>query len=367
MKEGSVRLSGRTYLYLSLFWIAFGLFTILSSYVYYIESNTPFDWITRFVSRMPSYIIWIIFIPFCYYLVSRFRIETPSKLKNTLIISFAGIFIAAMHRILSMIIVEYLEGVLLNKEIEIYNSLFAQKFALFAFMFDSYIMFWIIISILLSIEYYRKYNENRIKAADLEKQLARAEVSALKMQINPHFLFNTLHSISALTHKNPDEADRMICLLSDLLRISLDNTSRHFVSLNTELDFLELYLDIQKIRYKERLTVNISADQNTRNFEVPNLILQPIVENSIKHVLERNIEKCVININSFIEDTSVVIRIQDNGHGIDPSIDPFSSGLGLSNIKNRLDQIYGTTYSLVCSSNNGNGFELTLKLPLKND
>lgn len=365
--SASPLLNRKTFLYLSLFWIAFGLFTITSSYVYFIESSTPFDWVNRLLTRMPSYLTWILFIPLISYLVSRFRIESPVKLQNIVILLSAGVLISALHRVVSIITVELLEGFLLGKEMEIYTSLFVQKFALLAFMFDSYIMYWIIISILLTVEYYKKYNENRLRASELERQLAEAEVSALKMQINPHFLFNTLHSISALTHKNPDEADRMICLLSDLLRISLDNTGRHFVPLDTELDFVNIYLQIQKIRFKERLKVNITTEAGAGLAEVPNLILQPIVENSIKHVLEKSSEQCIININSYLKDNKIVICIADNGKGIEESVDPFNTGLGLSNLKSRLNQLYNKDYEMSFNSNNGSSFEIILKLPIKND
>lgn len=352
-------------LYITLFLTGLGLFTITSSYVYYINSGTPFDWGSRLITRMPSYLLWILFLPAIYSLVSGFRIEKANKIKSTLVLLGAGIFIAALHRILATLSVEYLQSIFEGKEVSAYNTLFSQKFALLAYMFDSYIMYWIVTGILLSTEYYRKYTENRLRASELEQQLAKAEVSALKMQINPHFLFNTLNSISALTHKDPDEADRMICLLSDLLRVSLDNTGRHFVPLKAELDFLDLYLQIQKIRYKERLTVNITTDPGVKEFQVPHLILQPVVENSIKHVLEKNVESCIININSFAETDKIIISVRDNGKGIEPHKDPFTSGMGLSNLKNRLDQLYGNRYQLVCSSPDGKGFELTIKLPLK--
>lgn len=367
MKSKAQALSKKTFLYLSLFWIVFGLFSITSSYVYFIESSTPFDWTGRLLSRMPVYVIWILFIPVISYFVSKYRIESPVKLKNIFILFSAGIIIAALHRIISVLSIAFLESGFLGKEANLYKSLFEEKFALFAYMFDSYIMYWIIISILLSIEYYRKYNENRLKAAELEKELARAEVSALRMQINPHFLFNTLHSISALTHKNADEADSMICLLSDLLRLSLDNTGRHFVPLKTELEFIEIYLNIQKIRHKERLSVNINADRNTHSIEVPNLILQPIVENSIKHVLEKNSGICTLDISSNVEHENLLIKVKDNGGGISPEIDPFSSGVGLSNTKSRLDHLYGKEYEISCSYGNSEGFEITLKLPIQND
>lgn len=367
MKFPETGYSRKIFIYLSLFWIGFGLFTITSSYVYFIDSNTSFDWPGRFISRMPVYLLWIIFIPLITTLVSKHKIEAPDKLKNIAVLLVSGVIISAIHRVLSVTVVEYLEGIFLEKKADFYAAIFAQKYALFAYMFDSFIMYGIIISILLGIEYYMRYNQNRVMAADLEKKLALAEVSALKMQINPHFLFNMLHSISALIHKNPDEADQMICLLSDLLRISLNNSGKHFVPLRSEIDFVKIYLDIQKLRYKGRLTVQIDADARTMDFKVPNLILQPVVENSIKHVLEKNVEKCTIIINCSFVGADLELIVKDNGKGIDKSVDLFSSGLGLSNIKSRLDQLYGSSYELKSDDSKGDGLEMKFKLPVYND
>src|SRR5262249_30976919 len=132
-------------------------------------------------------------------------------------------------------------------------------------------------------EYYRRLRERELKASELEARLAQSQLQALKMQLQPHFLFNTLHTIAELVHEDPEMADRMIMRLSELLRMSLDNSSAHDVTLKQELDFLERYIEIERTRLGDRLRVQMAIAPETLGARVPNLILQPLVENAIRH------------------------------------------------------------------------------------
>ena len=133
------------------------------------------------------------------------------------------------------------------------------------------------------LEYYQKYRDRELHTSQLETQLAKAQLQVLKMQLHPHFLFNTLHAISALMHKDVERADLMIVRLSELLRQTLENGGTDEVLLRQELDFIKTYLEIQQIRLGARLTVEMDVDPGTMHALVPNLILQPIVENAIRH------------------------------------------------------------------------------------
>jgi len=172
----------------------------------------------------------------------------------------------------------------------------------------------------------------------LEAKLAQAELDALKMQLQPHFLFNTLNAISVLVHKDPESADEMITRLSDLLRHTLDKFGQKKVTLKDEIDFIESYLDIQKIRYKDRLIVEMDIAPDTIDFEVPALILQPVIENSIKYGVEPTSQQILISIKSYFNERNLTIEINDNGKGLDKNM---SEGTGIKNIKSRLEQMYG--------------------------
>src|SRR5262245_45272131 len=141
------------------------------------------------------------------------------------------------------------------------------------------LIYWVIVAVSQAFDYYRKYRERELRAAELEKGLVQAKLQALQMQLNPHFLFNTLHSISSLMHKDLEAADRMITRLSDLLRAALEGAGDQEVPLRQELKLLQLYLAIEQIRFGARLTVKMNVEPDTLEAQVPNLILQPLVEN----------------------------------------------------------------------------------------
>ena len=176
-----------------------------------------------------------------------------------------------------------------------------------------------------------------MKASMLEAKLAQAELDALKMQLQPHFLFNTLNSISVLVHKDPESADEVITKLSELLRLTLDKFGRKKVGLKEEIEFIESYLDIQKIRYNDKLIVEMTIAQDTIDFEVPALILQPIIENSVKYGVEPASEQILISIKSYCNEQGLTIEIKDTGKGLDKNL---NEGTGIKNIKARLEQIY---------------------------
>jgi len=359
------RLKSKTLFYIFLFLLGYAFFEIISSLVYYTESGVAFSWSEKFVSRIPIYLTWIFFIPFIYAFVIKHRIEKPDILIKIFLIGLFGILIAALHRTIAVTIVELLQGLFLGMPIDLKEILITKKYFLFAFMFDSYLMYWMIVAVILTFDYYKKFNENRLVTSELKSKLSLAELNMLKMQIHPHFLFNTLNTISALVHNNPDDADKMISRLSDLLRTSLDYSGRHFVTLKEETDFLNLYLEIQKVRFKERLKIVFSIDPKSLNIQVPAIILQPIVENSIKHVLEKTKNVCEIKINSSLNNNILTLEVIDNGPGISENKNINNDGVGLNNIKSRLTQIYNNEQLLTIKNLEDGGLLVSIEIPIQ--
>jgi len=199
--------------------------------------------------------------------------------------------------------------------------------------------------------------EERTQA--LEAQLTEARLAALRMQLNPHFLFNTLHAVSTLVDRKPDGVRRMIARLSELLRHVLDEDAPQEVPLSQELDFLDDYLEIQTIRFQGRLDVTIDVPPPLRDAQVPNLILQPLVENAIKHGASQVRGVGHIEVSAQRPDDRLVVRVQDNGPG--PS-DDAEAGLGLRNVRARLEELYGPDQSLTLTSTD-EGTTARLELP----
>ncbi len=216
------------------------------------------------------------------------------------------------------------------------------------------LIYWVIVSVTHAVEYYRKFQERHLRAAELERRLVESRLQALQMQLNPHFLFNSLHAIAELMHRDVDAADRMLTRLSELLRIALDSTHTQTVTLRSEVEFLRRYLEIEQTRFGDRLRVEFHIPDDTLEASVPNLILQPLIENAIKHGIEPNARVGMIHIRARRQGTALELTVDDNGRGLAKE-KPQLDGIGLSNTRARLHQLYGNqqTFTLEQSSLGG--------------
>ena len=212
---------------------------------------------------------------------------------------------------------------------------------------------------LILFDYMRKDRER----VALEGQLALAELKALRMQLQPHFLFNTLHAIGVLIHSDPKAAHLMLTRLAELLRLSLDTASEPELPLETELAFVEKYLAIQKVRFGDRLTVRYALEPGAMRGLVPTLVMQPLVENALEHGLAPHARLGVIEIAAAREGDALTIRVRDNGDGLAESSQRMKSGVGLANTRGRLRQLYGDRSRLTLSNIAGGGLEAILEMP----
>jgi sensor histidine kinase YesM len=203
----------------------------------------------------------------------------------------------------------------------------------------------------------RRYRERN-------EQLARVELQHLKMQLHPHFLFNTLNTINAYVRTEPDVASGMITRLSELLRHALDSTGTHEVVLQEELRVLGAYLDIEQLRFEDRLRVEWKIDPGTLAARVPHLILQPLVENAVRHGISARSTTGTISIAALRRNGSLQLQISDDGVGLHHSRAP-RTGVGLSNTRNRLQQLYGSAGSLEVGASDTGGVCVSLTLPFR--
>jgi len=229
--------------------------------------------------------------------------------------------------------------------------------------------YWLILAVWLAATYYRN-------ATKLEAQLSRAQLDALKMQLNPHFLFNTLNSISSLMYQDVEAADAMLARLSELLRITLDRPAEQEIALSEEVDFVRRYLDIERIRFEERLGVTIELGQGTENALVPSLALQPLVENAIHHGIARWTAGGAIAIKARRDGEWLRISVRDQVAPLTrPSATlsppqrgegpPNHSHLGLANTRARLEQLYGSRHTLQYGPIDGGGFDVAIAIPYR--
>jgi signal transduction histidine kinase len=216
-----------------------------------------------------------------------------------------------------------------------------------------------------AVSYYMRFREREFRASQLEAQLVQAQLQTLKMQLHPHFLFNTLNGIAGLVRDNRNKAAvDMLAGLSDLLRYTLENAGKQEVPLKEELEFLELYLDIQQMRFPDRLRVEMSVAPETLDAVVPNLILQPLVENAIRHGISRRAAAGTVGVSAQRDNGLLRLTIYDDGPGLkrDDGAKPVE-GVGLSNTRARLLQLYGDRQKFSLSERESGGVEAALVIP----
>ncbi len=241
------------------------------------------------------------------------------------------------------------------------------SFHLDAELVDSLVIFWSAFFLFKGIGYYLRYREKERMAAQLQAQLANAQMRALRMQLNPHFLFNTMNSISSLMQTDVPAADLMLEQLSRLLRITLHRGDAQFIPLSDEMEFIEMYLAMQDRRFAGRVRQQLNVEPDLHDALVPAMILQPIVENAYAHGLSRLSANGLLSIDArSVGDEALRLTVINNGVGILPAVPPKSgSGVGLANVRERLQMHYGEDHSFSLSQIEGGRVQVVMTLPLR--
>lgn len=224
-----------------------------------------------------------------------------------------------------------------------------------------------VIGVFYAFDYYRKYREREFVATRLEAQLAQAQLDSLRMQLHPHFLFNTLNSIVGLVRDNKNTAAvNMLVGLSDLLRRTLEHSAQHEVELREEINFIKLYLSLQEMRFSDRLRIELEIDPRTTKALVPNLILQPLTENALRHGISRSAKSGLIGIRSRVENGHLRLTVYDEGAGLPDDWQLKSSmGIGLANTAARLQQLYDNDHEFDIHNRVGGGVEVVIVMPMR--
>jgi two-component system, LytTR family, sensor kinase len=240
-------------------------------------------------------------------------------------------------------------------------------FHLKAEFLDNMVIFWCAFGLFRAIGYYRKYRENEQTAAQLEIQLTNAQIAALRMQLNPHFLFNTMNSISSLMRSDIEAADTMLEQLGSLLRITLERGDTQLIPLRDEIEFIEMYLSMQDRRFGGRVKQSVAVDAELHDALVPAMILQPIVENAYAHGLTKIDRGGFLSIEAQREGDHVRLSVVNNGVGLlgNSKPRPTGQGVGLANIKSRLQLHYGADHSFHIRESERDKVQVTVTLPLQ--
>jgi len=225
------------------------------------------------------------------------------------------------------------------------------------------LIYGVIISVSHAIDYYRKYHERTVHTLELEKHLAEARLQALLRQLKPHFLFNTLNGIASLMHSDVDAADRMLVRLGELLRLTMSHPGQPLTPLREEIAFIEKYLEIERIRFRDRLAVDYAIEAAVLEAEVPSLILQPLVENAIRHGIEPHARPGKLALTARRTPGFVELTVRDNGNG-QPAAGFTREGIGLGNTRARLRELYGDRHRFELANHPDGGLIVRVLLPV---
>ena len=234
------------------------------------------------------------------------------------------------------------------------------------FFYWDVLIYTAVLGFVHATDYYWRLRERELHASQLETQLNRARLDALRMQLNPHFLFNSLNAVSELVHENPLLADRVITQLAALLRAVLDESNKSEVTLKEELDFVKKYLEIEQVRLGERLTVRIEADPATLDWYVPSLILQPLIENAVRHGIARCEGAGIVEVSASCREDKLDLQIRDSGSGVaEQDSGSGTLGVGLSNVRARLAHHYGEDFRLELGTSAAGGYLARILIPVR--
>lgn len=339
-------------------WTIVALFFSTQVYLMNYAEKQPIRYGQGFLIQASACYLWALATPLVLWLSRRFHIDrsnwmrmVPLHLLFSIVLCSAQI---AFHFILYMVVMGRGSSI---TPFRVFNYVY--------FNLDRWILFYGLILVLNhAFNYYQSYRKGELKASRLHTQLVQSQLEALKMQVQPHFLFNTLHSISALLSKDTDGARKMITRLGDFLRLTLENSGSMEVTLQQEIEFLNGYLEIERIRFQDRLTTDIQVDPEVLDVRVPNLILQPIVENAMRHAVG-NSTSGRVEITAAPRNGVVRIVVKDNGPGIqvDKLEAPRGRGLGLANTRARLAGMYGDAASFELTNDPTGGLVVALEIP----
>jgi two-component system LytT family sensor kinase len=326
-------------------WTFLALLFTPQTYIASLRSPNPPTWLQAFLASLTLFYVWAALTPFVLWLGKRFPFERHPWRSLVIHLLLCGPVALVHIGLLQMI------NALLRDQPP------APLWALLVGLGATDIMvYWAIVAVSHAINYFRKYQER-------EFRLAQAELQALRTQLHPHFLFNTLNAIAELVYSDPKVADRSILRLSELLRFSLASEKAHEVTLKEEIEFLEKYVEIHKTLMRDRLNVRVCVEPETLDAAVPNMIVQPLVENAIKHGISPRPAGGNIEVHARRLNGNLCVEISDDGVGMPEQVP--HGGVGLINTRERLKHLYNDAHTFDLSSVAGKGVTVRISVPFR--
>jgi signal transduction histidine kinase len=332
-------------------WTALGLFFSGQIYLDHAYADRPVSWPQAIYLGLAEWYVWALLSPLILCVARRFPFERGSRVKSLAVHLPVTLFVTLLKLALYSPLFDA-SGVerLRSSGMDAFNA--------------SLLTSWLLVGFSHALVHYQSSQARMHKALELEARLTRTQLQLLKAQLQPHFLFNTLHSIAALMHRDVPAAETMLVRLSDLLRMALDHGDQQEVPLKTELEFTRLYVKIQEVRFRDRLDVSFDIAPETLDARCPTMILQPLVENAIRHGVEQTAKIGSVAIEAATRDGALEISVRDDGPGLSERYpDRAGGGIGLANSRARLEKLYGDRQGLTLEERDGGGLVVRLTLP----
>lgn len=340
------------------------IITDLRLYILYRTTNVH-NFLEEQTFMLMRIYLWV-FVGFIIYKISILFPFNEKRWKSSLIVHIIGSFIISLFHVYLNYFGSYLLKIIYFHRFNFYGMGLTINNVIMSFYKYNLLVYWIMLGASIAFNYYRQLKKREIEAAQLESQLTRAQLNSLKMQLHPHFLFNTLHTAIGLMNKDIEAAKDILTLLSDLLRITLTFTDQQEISLKKEMEFIDKYLEIQKIRFGEKLNIKTDINQDTLNAAVPAMILQPITENAISHGISPYKRPGHLKVSSKRKNEYLILEVHDSGNPIQSyeKIEK-SDGIGIKNTIDRLNKLYGKKYTFELINSSLGGLLVKISIPFK--
>jgi signal transduction histidine kinase len=353
----------RPWALLLVIWTAFGLLLAGQQTIASTLRGAPIPWPTSLVQWMPVAYGWALATPAILWLGRRFQFRAETWKRSALVHAAACcvlVFVLSLGYTLHVVHLLPAAGA--------DRPPFDRAVQLFVawLLWDGF-LYWTVLSVGYVAEHARRLRAHELRTSQLETQLVEAELDALKLQLQPHFLFNALHTIGSLVRTGDREnAVRVVAGLGDLLRRVLDGARRQEVPLSQELEFARAYLEIERIRFRDRLAVHVAAEDGVGDPAVPHLLLQPLVENAIRHGIAPRAAGGRVDVRARRVGADLEVVVRDDGPGAgNGDAGAARPGVGLANTRARLARLYGAGGTLDVSDAAGGGVEVRVRLPYR--
>ncbi len=335
-------------------------------YVYAeIKELGEFNWWREAPVPYLNFLFWALLCPLVYMVYTRWPLNVRPVWKNVGMHLLLGTLLASAHEIVTSGIYYYIL-------IRIGDIPWNEQYRMFAVnalppaILQRFMEYWTLMAVLIAVDYARQTREKQTQLLKVRNELQISQLNALKKQLQPHFLFNTLNTVSALMDTDVNGARKVLSRLGHLLRVSLDKDQRDIVPLEREVELIGNYLGIESVRFQDRLHVTYNIPHELNEAQVPSMVLQPLVENAIKHGPDATSDRVDINVRAEERDGTLALLVTDNGKGCsDVSNAMEHGGIGLRNVRDRLQLLYGPQASFSISSPGGRGFHVELSIPLR--